>query len=93
MSTPDIARVISAGNASPAPTPRSSIGANRSAAEAAVDRRAGEEQQAERRARASAGISTGLGPKRMFTRSETFRDIVPIATVAGRNASPTSSGS
>ena len=67
---------------------RAAAGRPRSCRRPACGRRAA----ARRRSATRPGDQRRRAPKRMISRSEKPSDIVPITSVAGRNASPTSSG-
>lgn len=87
---PDIASVISDGKPSPAPAPIRIIGGTMSVMKSAsTGVSANSSKPAPMKPRL--GSSAAFGPNRIETRSETFSDMKPITTVAGRNAKPTSS--
>ena len=90
---PDIASVMSEGNARPAPVPRSTIDGQDVGHVAAVDRRPREQQRARRRSARGPPAARRRAPKRVIRRSVYRTDSVPIMSVAGRKARPISRAS
>ena len=88
--TPDIASVISAGNASPPPMPSSEHRRQQVDEVAPVDRRPGQQRQPERDQRERREQHGARRRSGVFSRAEKPSESVPIATDTGRNAVPVS---